>query len=158
VSSGCVDELTPLTSICLFTHLRISFSHLRVSRKEITDQYWQSSQGNSMKVCAMVLCLLIPGCLYAQQYIEASGQTVAFDLKAGARAAWNNQGSGVFHPSITSASRVSPIVCRLTGNVKRDGVDFFDYFAFRLFFIVRSIARNTPEGVMPRKEPISARV
>jgi hypothetical protein len=46
---------------------------------------------------AMIVSAIIPCSLLAQEYVEASGQTNVFDLKAGAKAGWNTSGSGILY-------------------------------------------------------------
>jgi hypothetical protein len=43
-----------------------------------------------MKLFAWTFVCLFPLVVFGQEYVEASGQTVVFDLKAGAKAGWNN--------------------------------------------------------------------
>jgi hypothetical protein len=51
---------------------------------------------NPIKLGLLALAsIAITAC--AQEYVEASGQTVVFNLAAGAKAAWNPQGSPVIH-------------------------------------------------------------
>jgi hypothetical protein len=43
-----------------------------------------------MRLFAWVFVCLFPLAVFGQEYVEASGQTVVFELKAGAKAGWNN--------------------------------------------------------------------
>jgi hypothetical protein len=52
-------------------------------------------------LCALFLQMLAS----AQEYVEASGQTVIFDLKAGAKAAWDKNASPVQRPQFTKAKQ-----------------------------------------------------
>jgi hypothetical protein len=54
-----------------------------------------------MKATSLLITLIIsavvPISVWAQEYVEASGQTNVFDLKAGAKAGWNTSGSGILY-------------------------------------------------------------
>lgn len=51
---------------------------------------------------ALILFCLLPVIVFAQSYFEASGQTVAFTLTAGAKAGWN-PGISVEKPRVMAA-------------------------------------------------------
>jgi hypothetical protein len=60
-----------------------------------------------MKHTAVLLAVMIPALLCAQDYLEASGQTVAFDLTAGATAAWDPGAAPVYVPRVVKGERSS---------------------------------------------------
>ena len=63
----------------------------------------------------LLMCLSIS--LAAQEYTEASGQTQAFDLKAGATAAWDKAASGIIRTiSIPQARALISIKRQANGN------------------------------------------
>jgi hypothetical protein len=52
-------------------------------------------QNSSRARIFLILLISFPFLVFSQQYIEASGQTKSFDLKAGAKAGWDNTASGI---------------------------------------------------------------
>jgi hypothetical protein len=63
----------------------------------VLPNYYYLTGDSDMKAVLLFLITLIPCAVFAQDYIEASGQTVAFELKAGSTAAWNSGGSSVLY-------------------------------------------------------------
>jgi hypothetical protein len=61
---------------------------------------------NSLPTRALIIFLIsFSFQVFSQQYIEASGQTKSFDLKAGAKAGWDNTVSGIRLAPGTSSFR-----------------------------------------------------
>jgi hypothetical protein len=65
-----------------------------------------------MRVIGLIILLSLPVVIVAQEYIEASGQTVVFELKAGAKAGWNT--TGVFLQRHNGSRAIS--INRITDN------------------------------------------
>ena len=62
----------------------------------------------------VLVFLCISFMLYAQPCIDASGQTKAFNLAPGAKAAWNNTISGISHQPLHESKNQSGIsVCKI---------------------------------------------
>ncbi|MDD5674591.1 MAG: T9SS type A sorting domain-containing protein [Chitinivibrionales bacterium] len=58
-----------------------------------------------MRKLGIFLFFCFPCFLFAQQYTEMSGQTVVFNLSAGAKASWNSAAAKVISPAIASPLR-----------------------------------------------------
>jgi hypothetical protein len=68
--------------------------------------------GLPMIPLASILLLCIQMMVFAQEYVESSGQTMPFDLKAGAKAAWDKTVSGVrTSPGIHSKTSAFRLTC-----------------------------------------------
>jgi hypothetical protein len=67
-----------------------------------------------MKRIIISIFLIVTALIYAEDYIEASGQTVAFNLSAGAKAGWDKNASAIRSPRIinqtTSRSVISGLI------------------------------------------------
>jgi hypothetical protein len=57
--------------------------------------------------------------LHAQQYVEVSGQTKPFDLKAGAKAAWDNSSAAIRKPADAAIQKPFSIICPRIGEIQR---------------------------------------
>jgi hypothetical protein len=62
-----------------------------------------------------ILLICLSFSLFAQEYTEASGQTVAFNLKAGATAAWDKAASGIIRAIPNTRASIS-IKHQMNGN------------------------------------------
>ena len=56
----------------------------------------------------VIMFCLLPFIVYAQNYFEASGKTVAFTLKAGAKSGWNNT-TAIEKTSVISLAKIFSI-------------------------------------------------
>jgi hypothetical protein len=66
-----------------------------------------------MKRLIFSMIFLIPALLYAQNYVEASGQTVVFNLAAGAKAGWDKNASPIRSPRITNQASSRNVISGL---------------------------------------------
>jgi hypothetical protein len=76
-------------------------------------------KGVLMNRIGFLLTVITPLILYAQQYVEVSGQTQSFDLKAGAKAAWNNSSAAIHRPADAANQKPFSLVCPKIGETRR---------------------------------------